>query len=199
MFILVKLKDCISIEPHKFSKRLDLAVEDCINAHYSGKVLPDHGVCISMWQLFDVADPFIFPGRGASFSWVQFSLLVWQPVVGEVVSGKIISSDKENGITVSLNFFNELIVPPSKMMENTTFDEIDKIWTWNYHDADLVLENNAEITVRIVSVTYPLSKPLVKPKGVASESESAGPSGICVVGSINESGLGLKDWWLDSS
>ncbi|KAL0234927.1 hypothetical protein GEMRC1_001509 [Eukaryota sp. GEM-RC1] len=203
MFIVTTIKDCVAIEPHKFGEKLDIAIEDSINSRYSGKVLSDHGICISMWELMDMSDPFIFPGKGESYTWVTFKMLLWQPMVGEIVSGKVLSCSKEEGITVSLGFYDELIVPPTQMMPNTSFDDIDNLWTWAYtEDYDLPIDIDHSIATRITDVTYPLAKPKIKPDPKkqleVDQEEEETPSAIRVVASIAETGLGMKDWWTNS-
>ncbi|KAL0204828.1 hypothetical protein P9112_000135 [Eukaryota sp. TZLM1-RC] len=201
MFILTTVRDCVAIPPHKFNQKLDNAIEDSINSRYSGKVLSNHGLCISLWELLEMSDPFIFPGKGESFSWVQFKILVWQPVVGEIVTGRVLSSSKDDGLTVSLGFFDEIQIPPSNMMPDTFFDEIDNLWVWTFNAEDeieLPIDVGHPITTRITNVSFPMSKPKVKPTGnmvIEPLEEEAPRSAISVTASIAETGLGMKDWW----
>lgn len=49
---------------------------------------------------------------------VKFRLVMFRPFVGEVLEGKVRSSSEE-GIHVSLGFFDDILVPPACMQPNT--------------------------------------------------------------------------------
>lgn len=119
MFIIVKIKDKIRIDPNCFEKNFINAIKDEIHIKYSKKVLLNIGLCISIYDFVDIGDPFIIPGDGATYSEVIFRMIVFKPFLGESIIGTIISSDKTKGLNVHLDFFRDIIIPPHLFQENT--------------------------------------------------------------------------------
>ena len=132
MFILLTIKDVIRIEPSKFAEEhipvgfgtnLSNVAQTLIkeiNRKYSNKVILDYGLCISFFDFIRIEPGKIYPGDGAShnegnqidfyFKLVEFRMILFRPVEGEVIVGKVLSSNK-NGIRVSLEFTEDVWIP----------------------------------------------------------------------------------------
>lgn len=119
MFILALIKDKVRLNPAKFAMNYLSALEDSIHNKFSNKILPDVGLCVSVYDFTKIGDPFIFPGDGASYTDVEFRMVVFRPDVGEVIKGTIKSCDHKNGIRVSLGFFEDIYIPPHLLMANS--------------------------------------------------------------------------------
>jgi DNA-directed RNA polymerase III subunit RPC8 len=119
MFILVKLKDKVRIDPSHFEKEYNTAIKDEIHLRYSKKVLPNVGLCISIYEFLKIGEPFIIPGDGASFTEVEFQMIVFKPFLGEILDGIVVASDFKKGLTVSVGFFHDIVIPAHLLQENT--------------------------------------------------------------------------------
>lgn len=133
MFILIKIKDKIRIDPKLFYKEYSLAATDEIHKKYSGKVLPNHGLCVSVYDIQELGDPFIIPSDGATYSTVIFRLVVFKPWIGEILTGTITHCDYKMGIKVSLgDFFHDIIIPPHLLQPNSELyvqvDQVDQLF-----------------------------------------------------------------------
>ena len=72
-----------------------------------------------------------FEGDGASHTKVRFRMLVFRPHMEEVLIGKIKSCSKE-GVHVSLEFFDDILIPAESLQHPSRFDETESVWVWEY-------------------------------------------------------------------
>ena len=128
--------------------------------------------------------------------------MIFRPFLGETLIGTIVESNYEKGLSISLGFFYDIIIPPHLFQENTEFSEEDKIWVWKYqNDEDeeeelLHLDIHEKVRFVVQSIHFEedkLSKaPKIDPNGDIYKSNSAP---MIIYGRINESGLGCLRWW----
>ncbi|CAN6720198.1 unnamed protein product [Malus baccata var. baccata] len=129
----------------------------------------------------------------AQRSKVEFTLIMFRPFVGEIISAKLKESTS-NGLRLSLGFFDDIYVPVH-LLPSPSCSEPDPekrnnvIWIWKCPDADdLAVEWTDEIRFQVQSVTYP-PIPIEQP-------EDAKPfAPMVVTGSIDYDGLGPLRWW----
>ncbi len=111
MFVQVLMKDKVRVDPQKFALDYEEAMEQFINDKYSNKIIPDVGLCISLYDFVEVGEPYIYSGDGASYSDVKFRLVVFRPNIGDVITGIIVDSNDRIGLKVSLDFFDDVFIP----------------------------------------------------------------------------------------
>lgn len=94
-------------------------------------------------------------------------MIMFRPVEGEVLVGKVHSSNK-NGIRVSLEFMDDVWIPSYNcaisllrsrvVQEGSAYDPIRRMWIWHYNDGDQQLDFNVEtgefIRFRVVALQY---------------------------------------------
>ena len=156
-----------------------------------------------MHDLLSVADAVIFPGDGAAHFKVEFRMIIFRPFVGEVLRGVVRSSTREGGINVTLGFFDDIVIPPSSMAEDTTFDDQKQLWVWTYrgedgttHDFDIV--NKEEICFKVTAEKFVDITPFEKLPPHAQQQEvatNAPQVPYMIEGNIEEFGLGMTSWW----
>lgn len=64
--------------------------------------------------MLEAGDPYVHCGEASAYVKVRFRLIIFRPFIGEVLEGKVRSSSEE-GIHVSLGFFDDILIPPSCM------------------------------------------------------------------------------------
>lgn len=136
----------------------------------------------------------------------------------EIIVGKIRSCSQE-GVHVTLGFFDDILIPPTALQHPSKFNETEQAWVWEYDTGDgqkhdLFMDAGESIKFRVTAETFsetcpnaPNSTPDVE------NSESKVPYSLTVhfpnfsltvfyiiqlfffQGSINEPGLGLLNWW----
>jgi len=113
MFTTVVIRDTLILKPHLFEKEIITAVEDEIHMKYCNKILPDVGLCVAIYDFISIGDPHIYPNQqGSCFVETTFRLMVFRPFVGEIISGRIMASDPEQGLKIAIGFFNDIYIPP---------------------------------------------------------------------------------------
>jgi DNA-directed RNA polymerase III subunit RPC8 len=66
MFILINLKDRIRILPELFKEPFEDAIAEELNTRFSNKVIINVGLCITLFDILDIQDSFIYQSDGAA-------------------------------------------------------------------------------------------------------------------------------------
>ena len=131
--------------------------------------------------------------------------------------GKIKSCSKE-GVHVTLEFFDDILIPADCLQHPARYDDNESVWIWEYpleedEHKDFFMDPGETIRFRVCSESFVETGPS---KAKTSESDSlvgflsSSPSEVLLTenyqdemkvspfslrGTINESGLGLLSWW----
>ncbi|RPA79240.1 DNA-directed RNA polymerase III 25 kDa polypeptide [Ascobolus immersus RN42] len=195
MFILTTFSDLITIPPALFRVRTRSALEDLINAKYANKVVPNTGLCIALYDILKSGDGVVY--KGSANVNVTFRMIVFRPFKGEILTGRI-SSSTQHGIKVRLGgFFDDVFIPGDNMFEGTKFDHLEQIWVWNNDGEAYYMDKNEEIRFRIETEFFRDQNPRAPLKAGETdvESEQNRAPSYHILGSCNQSGLGLVSWW----
>jgi DNA-directed RNA polymerase III subunit RPC8 len=215
MFSLVTIKDSVRIPPVKVSSDLEESIIDELNAKFCNKVVPHCGLAISVFDLAQVGDPYVHQGEPSVAVSVVFRLIVFRPFNGEVLLGKVRSCDEQNGINVSLGFFDDILIPTALMPEGTRWDAQERVWVWSFDGNDMFIDLEEPVRFRILSEVFTESAPTPKEVLMAAMAvQSTGSEGhpppptpppsqysnppYRLIASIAEDGLGLVSWWNNS-
>ncbi|KAL9090752.1 MAG: hypothetical protein Q9159_001808 [Coniocarpon cinnabarinum] len=122
MFILSTIEDVVHIQPWDLGKRSRQVIEDNVNQKYANRVIHGVGLCICFFDLLSASDGVIDNAAGQTGVNVsaKFRMLVFRPFRGEIMHAQIAEST-ENGIRLSMDFFDDILVPPSHLFANTKF------------------------------------------------------------------------------
>lgn len=149
MFVLATIEDTLFIpassfthttysqQPATSASSLALA----INTKYANKVIPDVGLCISLFDISEASEGKVKWGDGGLWHKVKARLVVFRPFVGEVLVGKVMSSD-ESGIRVSMGFFDDIHIPTHLMPEPSAFDHKERAFFWLFSPSDPSYESD---------------------------------------------------------
>lgn len=96
----------------------------------------------------------------------------------EILLGKIRSCSQE-GVHVSLGFFDDILIPPSALQHPSKFNETEQAWVWEYDTGDgqkhdLFMDASESIKFRVTAETF-------------TETCPSGPTGTQEVGENTES------------
>ncbi|XP_062562707.1 DNA-directed RNA polymerase III subunit RPC8 [Armigeres subalbatus] len=204
MFVLAELKDTVRIAPELFNLKLPEAIKDEVNRKLANKVLLNVGLCITLKDIVKLGDSIILPGDGASHTEVNFRYIVFRPMVGDVITGKIRSCSRE-GVHVTLGFFDDILIPPSALQHPSRFEEAEQAWVWEYpledgKKHDLYMDIGESIKFRVSGELFEESSPIGPPDQEAPSTSTtttdASKTPYRIMAAINESGLGLLSWWV---
>lgn len=193
MFILSTFQDTIRVPASQLGKPIEDELTDILNARLANKVVHNVGLVICLKDIVDVGESYLHDGDGAIFTKCTFRMIVFRPQVGEVICGTLRSSSRE-GLKVSLDFFDSIVIPPKLLNETSRFDESDQSWTWYYDDEgkthSLKLEIGEKIRFRVYGEEF-----VDIPIDLSHQNTSKQANAYTITGSICESGLGLIKWW----
>ncbi|XP_050098084.1 DNA-directed RNA polymerase III subunit RPC8 [Anopheles aquasalis] len=221
MFVLAELKDNVRIAPELFRLKLPEAIKEQINRKLANKVLLNVGLCIALKDIVKLGDSIILPGDGASHTEVHFRYIVFRPMVGDVITGKIRSCSRE-GVHITLGFFDDILIPPSALQHPSRYEETEQAWVWEYpledgNTHDLYMDIGESIKFRVSGEVFEESSPIGPPDqevpsgsggtgagagggpGSANTPQESNKTPYRIVAAINESGLGLLSWWVQQS
>ena len=100
-------------------------------------------------------------------------MLVFRPDLDEVIVGKIKNCCKE-GVYVSLEFFDDILIPAESLQFPSRYDDSESVWIWEYpleedEHHDLFMDAGEQIRFRVTSESFVDSGPAKSP--TASETE----------------------------
>ncbi|XP_054616472.1 DNA-directed RNA polymerase III subunit RPC8 [Dunckerocampus dactyliophorus] len=215
MFVLVEMVDTVRIPPWDFQRQLYEAVSDELNKKLANKVVYNVGLCICLYDITKLEDSYIFPGDGASHTKVHFRYIVFHPFLEEILVGKIKYCSQE-GVHVTMGFFDDILIPPESLQQPTKFDEAEQVWLWEYETDegahDLYMDQGEEIRFRVADEIFVDTSPTgptaeekpaqpgqstapPPPPPPAQDSGEKKEAPYTLIGTICEPGLGLLSWW----
>jgi DNA-directed RNA polymerase III subunit RPC8 len=195
MFVLVEIRDSIKVLPSRFSLPLSKSVSLEITRLYANKVIPNQGLCITLYDILELGEPLVRPGDPSAYTKVRFRLVVFRPVLGQVLAGKVKSSSEE-GVSISMVFFDDIHVPASMLPAGSFWSREEHVWVWELGENKLFIDVGEEIRFRVIAEAFEEPPPLLKEQAVVGKQITA--STIVpykITASIAEDGLGLLSWW----
>uniref|UniRef100_A0A8C0EC64 DNA-directed RNA polymerase subunit n=2 Tax=Strigidae TaxID=30459 RepID=A0A8C0EC64_BUBBB len=188
MFVLVEMTDTVRIPPWQFERKLNESIAEELNKKLANKV--------------NVSSFLFVPNEMC----VHFRYVVFHPFLDEILIGQI-KSCSQDGVHVSIGFFDDIVIPPESLQQPAKFDEAEQVWVWEYETEegahDLYMDIGEEIRFRVVDETFVDTSPTGPSSAEASTSNATEEvqkkeAPYTLVGSISEPGLGLLSWWTNS-
>ncbi|KAJ2913672.1 hypothetical protein MD484_g6738, partial [Candolleomyces efflorescens] len=218
MFQLAIIKDTIPIHPQHFGLAPSDAITGELNKKYANRVLHEVGLCVCVFDLADVGEGRVRYGDGFLWYKVTFRMVVFRPFVSEVVVAKVKSSD-EDGIRLSMGFFDDMYIPAIYLPQPCAFDPNERAHFWLPDSpltstSDLLdtptsermyIDTNEVVRVRVEQDEFYDDEPgpAKVVEGVIQDPAGGVDKGLAgnkrppysVVCSIAEQGLGPVVWW----
>lgn len=119
MFVLAVLKDTIRIAPSDLDQPIKSAVQEQIHIKFANKVIADVGLCLFMHSIEKMDEPVVYPVDGGAHLHVQFKMVVWRPRIGQAIVGKVSDSLDKMGISISIDFTDDIFVAFDQLPENS--------------------------------------------------------------------------------
>ncbi|XP_054825349.1 uncharacterized protein LOC129322913 [Prosopis cineraria] len=195
MFYLSRIEHTLRLPPHLLSLPIQESIHKELEKLFLDKVIANLGLCISVYDIRSIEGGFIFPGDGAATYTVLFTLIMFRPFVGEIITAKLLTSDAD-GLRLSLGFFDDIYVPVHHMPNPSHFEGEAKnsnkgTWFWDFNEQSYPIDDTDEVKFQVQNVSYP-SIPVEQPK----ESKPFAP--MVVTGSLDHDGLGPVSWWYET-
>eukprot|EP00277_Geminigera_cryophila_P008295 CAMPEP_0179406168 /NCGR_PEP_ID=MMETSP0799-20121207/730_1 /TAXON_ID=46947 /ORGANISM="Geminigera cryophila, Strain CCMP2564" /LENGTH=216 /DNA_ID=CAMNT_0021177173 /DNA_START=152 /DNA_END=802 /DNA_ORIENTATION=+ len=201
------MKDAIPIPADQLDKPRAVAVSHQIEDKYCNRVLLEVGLCVCLHELTELGDGLIYQSDASVHVRAEFTLLVFRPFNGEVLVGTVHKST-EQGLWISIGFFQDIYVAPHFMPDGSVWDEALELWVWKSEYGDAEISNNGPLRFRVNECIFrKVTRPLNAPPAANAELSLAGASAedgneeveeipaLLVMGSIKDDGLGMVVWW----
>lgn len=176
MFVESEIEDCIKIYPS--TEDVKLAIYNILNQKYRNKYISKMGIGIFISKNFDVierkcVEDFILYK-------IQFNIFFCRFLKDEILEG-VISDQKDNGIFVSIHFYDKIYIPIEYLPDNSeityVYDENKNkslVWIWNYKNSRFYIKSNDVIKYKVVRYDEKHGR---------------------LIATIKDSGLGPINWW----
>ncbi|MGC8936276.1 MAG: DNA-directed RNA polymerase [Candidatus Methanomethylicaceae archaeon] len=150
MFKLLQINDVVRIPPEKFELPLESVAAEVIRSTYEGVVMREFGAVIAVLNVNVSNVGKILPGDGAVYHRTSFELLVYTPVIQEVVEGEVVEVT-DFGIFVRIGPMDGLVHVSQVMDDFITYDE--KRGALIGKETQRVLEKGTLVRARIITVS----------------------------------------------
>jgi len=220
MFFLLQASNYFHIHPRMFTNDYHQELLDKMQAHYSNKVLHEHGLAITIAEVDCVGAPRIFPDDGGTYTKVTFKVLIFRPSIGETINGRVGYAD-DSGFLVTLGFFQDIFVPKSELPPGSSLVKEpqpegqrgrrreQRCWVWYYKKDEQILpmkiQTGQNVRVKVLKVGFTPPKTVEEkkqekasmelPTRAKSLKERTTEEPMHIVASINGVGLGMLSWW----
>src|SRR3989344_2511129 len=172
MFYRTEISDHIRVSPRLFNLEINEAILRAVKQKYDGLIDPAMGVVIDVSSVKNIGEGIIIPGDGASYYETTFELLLFQPELHEVLTGKI-KDIADFGAFITLGPIDGMIHISQTMDDFVTFAK-DK--TLSGRDSKRALRVGDPCRARVIAVSF---KDVTNPK-----------IGL----TMRQPGLGRLDW-----
>ncbi|GIL79729.1 hypothetical protein Vretimale_12372 [Volvox reticuliferus] len=199
MFIITKIEDQIRVLPQDLTKTPVDAVTAVIEQRFVDKVIPNLGLVVTIYDVLHIEGGFVYPNDGAAFFKVQFRVVVFRPFIGEILVGKLKSCSRE-GLRVSLDFFEDVLIPEHALQDPSFYDESERLWVWKFDGNDMYMDLKEIIRFRVQSIKFSAPPTPLQLENATGDDKLLGTaakpfSPMVIMGDINGDGLGLTTWW----
>ena len=171
MFVIAVIEDKLRTLPDQFARPPSEVLIEQIDIKYTNKVLLGVGLCVCFYEFLEIGDPYIYPAEGACHQVVRFRLVVFRPFVGEIITGKILSSSRD-GIRVSLGFFDDILIPHHLLQQPSAWDAA-KGWCWTYDaETQYIMEKGSSVRFKVRTINFTTVTNTVRERRTSVVSES---------------------------
>ena len=94
MFLISTLIDTVPVAAQNLSKPTAKAVQEILEGLYLDKVFPDLGLGVAVYNVLEIKGGFVYPSDSSAYFKVRFELVVFRPLKGEILHGKLLKSER---------------------------------------------------------------------------------------------------------
>ena len=150
MYYKSEVRAVVRVPPKLFGEKLEKAVSQQLKEEYEGQVLDQLGRVIRILDISKIDEGIIIPGDGAAYHRTDFTVLHYNPELGELVEGEIKDIAKF-GAFVDFGPF-EGMVHISQTMDD--FVSFSKSGTLSGKKTGRTLKVGDKVRARIIAISY---------------------------------------------
>ena len=150
MFKLIKAKGIVRIPPDYFGQPINEVAIQILRQEYQEKVLKDVGLVLAVLNAKANEEGYIIFGDGATYHEVEFDMLVYSPIMHEVVEG-VINQVDNYGVYVNIGPVDGLAHISQITDDTLKFDQNRGILIGER--SKKVLQKGDKVRARIISIS----------------------------------------------
>lgn len=150
VYKLLHINDVVRIPPDKFGQPLEQVASEVLRSTYEGVVMREFGAVLAVLNVSVSNVGKILPGDGAIFHRASFDLLVYSPIIQEVVEGEVVEVT-DFGVFVRMGPMDGLVHVSQLMDDFITYDE--KRGALIGKETHRVIEKGMSVRCRIITVS----------------------------------------------
>jgi DNA-directed RNA polymerase subunit E' len=150
MYKILKVKGDVRVPPEKFGKDLKESVEESVREKYEGVLDPKVGIILNVEEVEEVGEGRIIPGDGAVYYPSKFKLLVFSPILHEVVLGEVVDVT-EFGAFIRIGPLDALVHVSQVMNDYVSYDKKNNCLTGK--EEKKILKQGDLVRARVISVS----------------------------------------------
>lgn len=157
MFNIVEIADHVRVEPELFGLPIKEAVKKQLEKSYENYIDEDLGAVVSVLEVLHVGEGILIPGDAAAYYESVFKLLVFQPMLQELVYGQI-TQITNFGAFMNLGPMEAMIHISQTMDDFVSFSKSDALIGKN---SKRTLKKNDLCMARVVALSYKSTPPKI--------------------------------------
>jgi DNA-directed RNA polymerase subunit E' len=157
MFYITRIKDHIRVEPTLFGLPVKEAIKAQLEKQYSDYIDDEIGSVIAVLEVHSVQDGILIPGDAAAYYSSEFSLIVFKPLLQELIFGEI-KEVTNFGAFMNIGTFDAMIHISQTMDDFVSFS---KTGTLIGKNSKRVLKKGDLCMARIVAISFKTTPPKI--------------------------------------
>ncbi|MHA1689346.1 MAG: DNA-directed RNA polymerase [Promethearchaeota archaeon] len=150
MFKLFTLVSRVEIPPFLFDQKKDISARIILAEDLEGIITKEYGFIIAVVDVLDVGPGIIIPGNPNTFHEVEFRILTFKPIIGEIVEGEIVEI-VDFGAFIRLGPLDGLIHVSQICDDFISYEQVGNRFIGK--ETGKVLEVNDIVRARIIAVS----------------------------------------------
>ncbi len=125
MYARIRVKDTVRVPPNRLGEDIVEVIKDLLWDQFEGRLDRDYGMLIGIEKIDDIGEGRIIEGDGAVYFDVEFTAIVFKPLLHEVVEGQVVEI-VDFGAFVSIGPFDALLHMSQITDDYMVYDEKNK-------------------------------------------------------------------------
>jgi DNA-directed RNA polymerase subunit E' len=150
MYKILTVEDTIRVPPKSFGTDLNAAIIGEYENQYAGRIDKNVGIILAVTNVDKTSDGKIIMGDGAIYYNVTFDILVYQPVINEVVEGTV-TEITEFGAFVNFGPMDGLVHVSQVTEDFMSYDQKSAVLAGK--ETKKVLKQADDVRARIITVS----------------------------------------------
>ena len=150
MYKILTVEDTIRVPPKSFGTDLNAAIIGEYENQYAGRIDKNVGIILAVTNVDKTSDGKIIMGDGAIYYNVTFDILVYQPVINEVVEGSV-TEITEFGAFVNFGPMDGLVHVSQVTEDFMSYDQKSAVLIGK--ETKKVLKQADDVRARIITVS----------------------------------------------